>query len=269
MKILITGGNGNIATILKNNLTNSHQIYSPCKNELNLLNFDNVKDYLQNNLFDVCFHTAIDGGRRIKEDDYYTFYVNLLMFQNLLFFKNNFKIIFNMDSGAIYDRKSDIYNKKEEELDSIPTDFYGFSKFCIYQLSLGVTNMYNLRIFNIFHPNEESDRFIKMCICNKEIKINDDKYFDFFYYTDFIKVIEHYLNNINNLQILDKTINMSYNEKYKLSEIAKIINPNINIIIENINDSKNNYTGNSEKLDKLNLNLIGLKNAVCDYKKKI
>ena len=90
------------------------------------------------------------------------------MLENLLKFADNFKMILNFDSGAIYDRSTDILNRCENELYTIPTDYYGFSKYLIYQRSLQYTHFYNLRIFNIFHANEEPDRFIKSCFIAKK-----------------------------------------------------------------------------------------------------
>ena len=261
MKILITGGNGNIAKIIKNNLINNlannteHTFNAPGRDKLNLLDAQMVKDFMEHNEFDICFHTCILGGRRTKAEDYDIVYINLLMFENLMKYSHKFKMIFNMDSGAIYDRSTDILNRKEEEMNTIPEDFYGFSKYIIYQRSLSHNNLYNLRIFNIFHHNEEDNRFIKLCFSNSKndtiMNIQDDKYFDFVYYLDFIKIIEYYVNNIDNQEILPKTINISYDKKYKLSEIAKLISPNIKLNISNEN-SNNNYSGNPEKVIALN-----------------
>jgi len=198
MKILITGGNGNIAKIIKNNLKNynenntQHIFNAPGRDKLNLLDAHMVKDFMENNDFDICFHTCILGGRRTKAEDYDVFYINLLMFENLMKYSYKFKMIFNMDSGAIYDRNTDILNRKEDEMNTIPEDFYGFSKYVIYQRSLNHKNLYNLRIFNIFHPNEEENRFIKLCFSNAKndtiMNIQDDKYFDFVYYQKRLRV---------------------------------------------------------------------------------
>jgi hypothetical protein len=76
---------------------------------------------LNDNNFDILIHTAISGGRRTKEENGEVIYENLLMFENLMKFSDNFKLIINFDSGAIYDRSTDIYCKKEsEELNVIP-----------------------------------------------------------------------------------------------------------------------------------------------------
>ena len=43
-------------------------------------------------------------------------------------------MIINFDSAAIYDRTTDILERREEELLTIPTDYYGFSKYVIYSV---------------------------------------------------------------------------------------------------------------------------------------
>ena len=91
MKVLITGGNGNISKIIKNNLNNNkYEFISPGRDELNLLDYNNVKYYLNSQNFDICIHTAIRGGRRTKGEDFDTYYINLLMFENLMIFSSKF-----------------------------------------------------------------------------------------------------------------------------------------------------------------------------------
>jgi nucleoside-diphosphate-sugar epimerase len=270
MKILITGGNGNIAKIIKNYLSKKYSIITKTRDELNILNHNELKEYLNLNSFDILIHTAIIGGRRGKYEDYSCVYNNLLMFENLMKFNDTFKLIFNLDSAAIYDRNSDIMNRSENELNNIPVDFYGFSKYIIYQRSLSYENVYNFRIFNLFHINEESNRFIKSCFFSKnnktKVTIFEDKYFDFFYEKDFIKVLEYY---IESKEKLEKTINLCYDKKYKLSEIANIIIENKDdIIIEN-KYSKNNYCGNNNLLKKLNIDLFTLESSLVDFRERL
>jgi len=277
IKILITGGNGNIANIIKNNFLNNNNyiVTSLGRNELNLLNYNDVNIFFENpsNNFDVLIHTAIIGGRRTTIENEKVTHDNLLMMENILKFQSIFKMIINLDSGAIYDRSTDILNRKENELYTIPNDFYGFSKYVIYQRSLLYNHMYNFRIFNIFHDREESDRFIKICFNakysdNKEyIHIYDDKYFDFFYKDDFTKLLEFYLLNIDNQNILHKTINLSYDEKYKLSDIAKLIVDESQINIKNTN-SINNYSGDGSLIKSFNLNLDGIRLSLKKYEQK-
>ena len=264
MKILITGGNGNISKMIINNLSNIYEITALPRDKLNILNYNELHNYLSENTFDILIHTAIIGGRRTKEETSDVFYNNVLMFENILKFADKFKIIINFDSAAIYDRSTDILNRKEFELNTIPRDYYGFSKYVIHERSLQYTNIYNFRIYNIFHINEEPDRFIKSCFLasknNTILSIFEDKYFDFVYETDFIKILNYYLTNTN----LEKTINICYNEKYKLSDIAKLIDPNIKLNIIK-KESTNNYTGDGTLLSNFNIDLLGLKESLLKF----
>ena len=269
INILVTGGNGNIAKMVKRNLSYKYNIVCLGRADLNVLNLKEIEEYLNKHSFDILVHTAILGGRRTKEETGEVTHLNLVMLENLLFFADRFKMIINFDSAAIYDRSTDIFNRKEEELLTIPYDYYGFSKYVIYQRSLNYNHFYNLRIFNIFHEQEEPDRFIKSCFLAKNnntfVTIFEDKFFDFIYEDDFIKIINFYFENLDNSSVLEKTINICYKEKYQLSDIAKLIINNekqITILKEN---SSSNYSGNGDKLENLNLGLDGLEASLQKY----
>lgn len=267
MKILITGGNGNIAKIIQTNLCVQHHVVPITRNDFDLLDEISVSNYLVDKEFDMLIHTAIKGGRRTKEDSEDVVHQNLVMFENLIKFANKFKLIINFDSGAIYDRLTDINCRKESELNTIPKDYYGFSKYVIYKRSLQHKNVVNFRIFNIFHVNEEADRFIKSCYIAKKngttIKIYQDKYFDFMYENDFIKIIKYYIDNYS--KNLPKTLNLSYTNKYKLSTIAEIILGDKNRI-EILDDFCNkNYSGDGSILHELGIDLDGLESSLKQY----
>jgi len=271
MRILLTGSNGNIAKMIKKNLESVFDIICITRNEVDLLDYKSIFNYLKDKEFDILIHAAISGGRRTKEEKGEIVYQNLLMFENLIQFAYKFKFIINFDSGAIYDRSSDIYCRKEEELFLVPTDYYGFSKYMIYKSSLHYKNVVNFRIFSIFHVNEELDRFIKSCFLAKHngtnITIFNDKYFDFMYEDDFIKVLKYYIEQISSDNIsFPRTLNLSYTKKYKLSEIANIILDNKKNQIIIIDDScLNNYCGDSSELNKLGIELDGLEISIKKY----
>jgi len=268
MKILITGGNGNLANIIKRNLFTDFDITSINRDNFDILQLNELEKYFSDKQFDVLIHTAIKGGRRTKKENGEIVYQNLLMFENLLKFYYKFKLIINFDSGAIYNRSTDINNRKEEELITIPNDYYGFSKYLIYKRSLEYENIINFRIFNIFHVNEENDRFIKSCFLSKKnqtkLQIFQDKYFDFIYEDDFIKIIKYYINNYFNLN-LPKTINLSYMNKYKLSTIANMIINNDELIEIVDNNCQFNYCGDGKLLNDINIQLDGLEESLKKY----
>ena len=272
LKILITGGNGNVAKIIKNNLASEFDITCICRSNFDLIDFKSVQNYLQINSFDVLIHTAIAGGRRTKAENGDVVYNNLLMFENLIKFADKFRLIINLDSGAIYDRATNIFYRKEEDIASVPADYYGFSKYLIYNRCLQYSNIINFRIFNIFHTNEEPDRFIKACFLAKQngtnVVISQDKYFDFMGEADFIKIVKYYLTNLTNLQNLPKTFNLSYKQKYTLSDIALfILQDATKIDIQcALNLDQGNYCGNSDKLDDFGIDLDGLEVSLHKFK---
>jgi dTDP-4-dehydrorhamnose reductase len=271
MHILITGGNGNLATILKTSLSLLHNVEAPGRAEMNMLDMSSMKQYLQNKTFDVVIHTAIQGGRRTRPDTHEDVYNNMLMLENLLWFKDNFKMILNMDSGAIYNRAEDMFKRKETDIYSIPKDYYGFSKYMIYQRGLACDNFFNMRIFNIFHELEEPDRFIARCVNIAKnggiLEIYENKYFDFFYKDDFVSVVKYYIDNADNKEKLFKTLNMSYEEKRTLADIAKIIigaDADKQIIIHN-DKKEHNYCGDNSQLKSMNIELVGLDGGLQKY----
>jgi nucleoside-diphosphate-sugar epimerase len=271
MRILITGGNGNIAKMIKSNLSNFYDIVNPSRQDLDVLDFSKLNYFLENNHFDILIHTAILGGRRMKEDAGEVVYKNVLMLENILKFVVHFKMIINLDSGAIYDRSTDILERKEEDLFTVPTDYYGFSKYLIYQRSLQYDHFYNLRIFNIFHANEAPDRFIKYCFLakknNEKVTIFNDKLFDFVYEDDFIQIIKYYCDHFISREKLLKTINICYDDKYTLSDIANLILPKHQVIV--LDDKlTSNYCGDSSLLKSLNLKLVGLEGSLIKYENR-
>ena len=91
MKILITGGKGNIATIIKNSLSDYYEIINPSHTELDILDISSIESFLNNHEnFDILIHTAIIGGRRTKTEEYDVFYKNIRMMENILKFESKF-----------------------------------------------------------------------------------------------------------------------------------------------------------------------------------
>ena len=84
---------------------------------------------------------------------------------------------------------------------------------------------------------------------------------------DFIKIVKYYLTNLNEIETLPKTFNLSYKNKYTLSDIALLILQDatkIDILTE-LSIDNGNYCGNSDKLDDLMLDLDGLEISLCKY----
>ena len=82
--------------------------------------------------------------------------------------------------------------------------------------------------------------------------------------TVIIRKIPIYDDEINNDKIPPKVLNISYTQKYKLSDIAKLIDKDINLDIL-VKESSHNYSGSAEKIDSLKMNLDGLEASLKDY----
>jgi GDP-L-fucose synthase len=119
------------------------------------------------------------------------------MFENIIKCSKDIKMIINFDSAAIYNRNTDIINRTENEIITIPKDYYGLSKNIIAKKVLTSNNFHNLRIFGCFDKNELDSRFIKNCILkskrNEMITIYEDKIMDFFYIQDLISIVKYFL----------------------------------------------------------------------------
>lgn len=223
MKILITGGNGFIASNLKNKL-NDHEITSITRSDFDLRVPEETNLFFKDKKFDVVLHTAIIGGNRLVEDSRDCVYDNSIMAMNLIKNMKSWKRLIHFGSGAELDRTLDIIGNTNNIFNRIPSDPYGLSKNIVARLFYGHSNVYNLRIFNVFAQNEADRRMIKNNIKNyidrKPIIIHQDKLMDFFYIDDFEKLVRLYLEG----ECLPREIDCVYKNKTKISDIANIIN---------------------------------------------
>jgi len=208
MNILITGGNGYIATSL-NRAFSEYKITTITRKDFDLTNKELTDRWFKGKHFDVVVHTATVGGSRLKQDTGDVVYNNLNMVYNLLDNKQHFDKFIQFGSGA------------EQTQPNLP---YGLSKRVINDVIKQYPNFYNLRIYGVFDSNELSTRFIRSSITNyinhKPIIIYKDKFMDFIFMKDLANIVKSYIAGT-----LDYgEYNCVYKNKYKLSDIAGLIN---------------------------------------------
>lgn len=260
--ILITGSNGFIARNIAKNLSNC-EIFLTNRSNLDLLDNDKVNKFFKNKFFDIVIHCAVSGGSRLENDDFSWVYKNVLMVNNLMFNSDHFSKFISFGSGAELDRRFDINDNSNLHY-SFPVDPYGLSKNIIAKAYEMNEKFYNIRIFNVFNEDELATRMIKSNINNyidkKTINIFENKIMDFFYFDDLMSIINYYIHNKD----CPKLLNCSYDKKYTLLDIAKIINNlsdyRVEICLDNQGLSKSYY--GKFNLDKIPLKLKGLEYGI-------
>ena len=269
MNILITGCNGFVAKELSLYFNNKkHNIFLTNRKNLDVRNKKMVDNFFDNNKIDIVIHTAVVGGKRNHTDKIDDFFDNIVMFNNLYENSHKFKLMINIGSGAEFDRRYDINRAEESSIfERNPVDYYGLSKNYITRRCHQSSNIYNLRLFGCFGVLEDNQRLIKAtyynCKNKENLIIHQDKYMDFFYVKDFCKVVEFYINNIN--ESLHRDVNLCYGDKKTIKNIVfsikNLTNSKNDVILYN-ESFGNSYTGCYKLLKSYNLDLVGLDRGI-------
>lgn len=254
--VLVTGSTGFIGRNLVERLSSAHILYTPTHAELDLLDWNAVKNYLNDNQIDSVVHCASSGVERLVEHQSGVVEKNLRMFFNLVTNSSLYGKLINLGSGAEYDKSLDMQRVKEEDFGrSVPSMEYDFSKFVMgqYVQSSG-KNIKHLRLFNVFGKGEDySQRFISRVICRNllglPIEINQNAFFDYFYVNDAVDIINHFIENDSSEMIY----NIGIGKPIDLLSLAEIINEIVDEkseIIVKKEGLNNEYTGNVSRLMK-------------------
>lgn len=267
MKILLTGVSGFLGSNIHKHLIRiKHDVYCPKHSDLDLCDNKSVENYFANNgPFDWIIHTAIKNGNRVQITTSSDLSENLKMFDNLLSSNNNQGTIINFCSGAAFDRRNPIANASESSvLLQTPTDHYGLAKNIIAKeiATNKSIKAINMRLFGCFGINEPEHRLIrstinKICLEESPVIIKD-RFMDFFYVKDVLKVINYALSCSSD--IFPRDINLVYQEKTNLLSIANYISQTMNgkrpVCLNPEIDGE--YTGDGTILASLPIQLTGL-----------
>lgn len=257
-KILITGASGFVGCNTKQYLQKKKEeflVYAPSSKELDCLDENAVKMYLENHHFDIILHFAVygDGIDKSKDGSKILEY-NLRMFLNFAKCSDLYGKMVYTGSGAEFDKRYPIVDVKEEEFGKrIPVDQYGLMKYTVNQIIEQSDNIYNLRLFGIFGPQEYWPAKFISNICCKTIKnlplsIYRNVYFDYLWIDDFCEMLYRFL-------MIEKPKYHSYNavhgEKIDLLSICNKLNEisgkNLPIYVCNPGLG-NEYTASSQRI---------------------
>jgi nucleoside-diphosphate-sugar epimerase len=263
MKILITGCEGYVGSLVRGQLEIVNEFYSmnDYSIELEIIGLEKINDFnlkkLRSTHFDFIFHCAVIGGRSYEQNNEEIYFDNLNVFLDLLTLSSS-KII-HFSSAADLDRENDIdLADPSDVLIKTPKDYFGKAKNEISKIIIDKDLGINLRVFNLFGSHRYSryqmiDNLFKWSKTKKEIIIQNDRYFDFFFIEDLRPIIYDIIT-----EKLEEDINLCYQKKYLISEVAehiqKLLNTDSKIFIQSKGKSytgSNKYLSESFRLDLL------------------
>jgi len=274
MNILITGAGGFVGRNLSEFLRTRYKVFSAKKQELNLLDFKAVEEYIKSNKINFIIHCAASGGARTTNYDNDNFDVvdnNIRMFFNLERCLTPEMRMIHFGSGAEYDRPNWCHKMPEDYFDkNVPQDSYGYAKYIISKYIDKTDNITCFRILGLFGKYEDYRyKFISNAIIKNLLKmqiiINQNVFFDYLYIKDFLNIIDYFILN----KPKHKHYNITPTNSIDLVSIAEIINQissfKSEIIVKNPG-LNNEYSGDNSRLlsDLTNFEFTSYKDAISE-----
>lgn len=201
MKILVTGSKGFIARNLLEQPGEGNTMTGRSRQELDLMNSEQVSTYLKKERFDIVIHTATYDAapKHSTKDPKKVLENNLRMFFNLARAQNHFGKMLFFGSGAEFGREHWQPKMKEEYFDQhVPADPYGYSKYLMTRYAMTSDNVFNLRLFGVFGKYDDwRTRFIPNACCHAvlglPIRIDRDRFCDYLSVDDLIKLVRWFI----------------------------------------------------------------------------
>ena len=223
--VLITGGSGFIGRNLVSELGERWELLAPRHDELELLDEDRVKGYLQAHAIDVVVHCAVRPGHRHAADPSGQLDRNLRMFANLARCRGRYRRLIFVSSGAVYDARSYRPRLPETAFGAhVPRDEHGFSKYLCAAYAATRPDMVELRPFGVFGPHEDyAIRFISNAICKTlvdlPVTLRQDRRFDYTPVGHLARVIERFFTH----EPAHGAYNVSAPETWRLLDLARLV----------------------------------------------
>ncbi len=187
--IFLTGHNGMLGKSLNKYLTSKGYYNIIIKNriDLDLLNYNKLKNFFKKNKIDCIIHCAAKVGGIISNNKYPADYIieNSIMNTNLisLAHKNNINKFINIGSSCIYPKKNKTPIKESYLLNGIleqTNEYYAISKIHSLKLCQSLNLQYNRKYFsimptNLYGPNDHFDKINSHVIPALILKIYNAK----------------------------------------------------------------------------------------------
>ena len=225
LRILVTGGGGFIGRNAVDYFQTGHAVLAPPHAEVDLLDADAVRAYLECHPADVLLHCAVRPGHRNAPDPTDQLNRNLRMFFNLVRNRSCFGKLIVLGSGLVYGMEHYHPRMREDFFDHhVPSDEGGFSKYLIARHIEQADGMVELRPFGVFGKYEDyAVRFISNAICkalfDRPITLRRNRRFDYVCVGDLLKVVEYFLEHEGRF----KAYNVTPDRTVELAELAETV----------------------------------------------
>lgn len=252
-RILLTGATGFVGGNIIDELQKKYTIFAPKRHELDLSDISELETFIKNKKIDNIIHCAnptpiknpLDKSEEMIEK-------SLRYFMNFYQLKHLVDKFIYFGSGAEYGKDKDIINVTETEIGKkFPYDSYGFAKYLMNMFAEMSENIYNLRLFGCYGPNDHESKFIThaihCCMEHKDITIRQNCTFDYLHVYDIIPVVCYMLDNSPKYH----AYNVCSGKAITLVEIAQIVknlmksDNDIVLLKEGLNYE---YTASNERL---------------------
>jgi nucleoside-diphosphate-sugar epimerase len=265
-RILVTGARGFVGNFITEQLSKEYIIHVPNRETLDLTDLEKVNRWFDNNQIDVVVHCALSGREVLSSTEPAYLSDGLLMFRNLWLNRHRYGKFINL--GTAYEMDLNQNNelvKENEFVNHLPTTSYGYAKNIAARIIRDTEEFYNLRIFGNFYETESPLRFFKRIATEDKIVIQHDNYLDYIYMPDIIPMMKCIING----DAQHRDINMVYNTKYRLSELAYMMCDVLGMDktkIQVLGTNGKNLTGDASVLSSYGFDLIGIEQGLRNYK---
>jgi len=227
VKVLVTGAGGFVGRHVAEQLRAGHEVLAPTHAELDLLEGEVVRDYLERARPDAIVHGATRPGHRAAPaaQPGEVLHANVRMFFNLARCEGLFGRLVLLSSGAVYG--ADHYRPRMPESyfgTFVPADEFGLSKYVCAAYAEARPDVVELRLFGVFGSGEDyAIRFISNAVCkvlyDLPITIKQDRRFDYLWVEDVAPVIEQFLQHSGAYP----AYNVCADRTYELRELAELV----------------------------------------------
>lgn len=251
--ILITGA-GNRSFIgknLKEAFCEKYNVFAPSHQELELLDFNKLEEYITKYNIEIVIHAAVHVPTINGEMQEY--YDDMRMFLNFEKLSRKLEKVLYFGSGAEYDKEEDIQMVGEESIGNrLPHTEYGLAKYTMNMIARKSNNIYNLRLFGVYGKYELWNiKFISNLCCkamyNLPLTIRRDCMFDYLYIDDLVRITEWFINNVPMFHDYNVCTGNAISLKHIANSVCNITGKRLDITI--LNEERNkDYTASNKRL---------------------